>query len=125
MVVSLYGLLIFLLGVVWIFKDFDCDIYGCDVLIVEDVVDFGFMFLWLLWNLMSWNLWLLWVCMLLCKFDVVYVNVEIVYVGFDIFNDFVVGYGLDYDECYCDLLYIGMLDFRVYQQVVRLVFRLL
>ena len=56
------------------------------------------------------------VCTLLRKPDAQGAHVDIAYVGFDIPNDFVVGYGLDYDERYRDLSYIGTLDPRVYQQ---------
>jgi hypoxanthine phosphoribosyltransferase len=56
------------------------------------------------------------VCTLLRKPDAKGANVDICFVGFDIPNDFVVGYGLDYDERYRDLSYIGTLDPRVYQQ---------
>jgi hypoxanthine phosphoribosyltransferase len=55
------------------------------------------------------------VCTLLRKPDAMRANVDIAYVGFDIPNEFVVGYGLDYDERYRDLPYIGTLDPRVYQ----------
>ena len=54
-------------------------------------------------------------CTLLRKPDAMRANAEIAYVGFDIPNEFVVGYGLDYDERYRDLSYIGTLDPRVYQ----------
>ena len=55
------------------------------------------------------------VCTLLRKPDALRANASIAYVGFDIPNEFVVGYGLDYDERYRDLPYIGTLDPRVYQ----------
>lgn len=115
MAVSSYGSSTSSSGVVRILKDLDRDIHGRDVLIVEDVVDSGLTLSWLSRNLTSRNPRSLRVCTLLRKPDAVHANVEIAYVGFDIPNDFVVGYGLDYDERYRDLSYIGTLDPRVYQ----------
>ncbi len=116
MAVSSYGSSTSSSGVVRILKDLDRDIQGRDVLIVEDVVDSGLTLSWLLRNLSSRHPRSLQVCTLLRKPDARGANVEIAYVGFDIPNDFVVGYGLDYDERYRDLSYIGTLDPRVYQQ---------
>ncbi len=115
MAVSSYGSSTSSSGVVRILKDLDRDIHGRDVLIVEDVVDSGLTLSWLSRNLTSRNPRSLRVCTLLRKPDAVHANVEIAYVGFDIPNDFVVGYGLDYDERYRDLSYIGTLDPSVYQ----------
>lgn len=116
MAVSSYGTSTSSSGVVRILKDLDRDIQGRDVLIVEDVVDSGLTLSWLLRNLTSRHPRSLRVCTLLRKPDARGANVEIAFVGFDIPNDFVVGYGLDYDERYRDLSYIGTLDPRVYQQ---------
>ncbi|ORB74723.1 hypoxanthine phosphoribosyltransferase [Mycobacterium scrofulaceum] len=116
MAVSSYGTSTSSSGVVRILKDLDRDIQGRDVLIVEDVVDSGLTLSWLLRNLSSRHPRSLRVCTLLRKPDAKGANVDIAYVGFDIPNDFVVGYGLDYDERYRDLSYIGTLDPRVYQQ---------
>ena len=116
MAVSSYGTSTSSSGVVRILKDLDRDIHGRDVLIVEDVVDSGLTLSWLLRNLTSRHPRSLRVCALLRKPDARGANVEIAHVGFDIPNDFVVGYGLDYDERYRDLSYIGTLDPRVYQQ---------
>ncbi|MEE6177075.1 hypoxanthine phosphoribosyltransferase [Mycobacterium sp. 050134] len=116
MAVSSYGTSTSSSGVVRILKDLDRDIEGRDVLIVEDVVDSGLTLSWLLRNLTSRHPRSLRVCTLLRKPDARGANVDIAYVGFDIPNDFVVGYGLDYDERYRDLSYIGTLDPRVYQQ---------
>ena len=116
MAVSSYGTSTSSSGVVRILKDLDRDINGRDVLIVEDVVDSGLTLSWLLRNLKTRHPRTLRVCTLLRKPDAVRANVEIGYVGFDIPNDFVVGYGLDYDERYRDLSYIGTLDPRVYEQ---------
>ncbi|WP_156622876.1 hypoxanthine phosphoribosyltransferase [Mycobacterium sp. 1164966.3] len=115
MAVSSYGSSTSSSGVVRILKDLDRDIHDRDVLIVEDVVDSGLTLSWLLRNLTTRHPRSLQVCTLLRKPDAVGANVEITYVGFDIPNDFVVGYGLDYDERYRDLSYIGTLDPRVYQ----------
>lgn len=115
MAVSSYGSSTSSSGVVRILKDLDRDIHDRDVLIVEDVVDSGLTLSWLLRNLTSRHPRSLRVCTLLRKPEAVGANVDITYVGFDIPNDFVVGYGLDYDERYRDLSYIGTLDPRVYQ----------
>ncbi|BAX94733.1 hypoxanthine phosphoribosyltransferase [Mycobacterium shigaense] len=115
MAVSSYGSSTSSSGVVRILKDLDRDINDRDVLIVEDVVDSGLTLSWLLRNLKSRHPRSLRVCTLLRKPDAARANAEISYVGFDIPNDFVVGYGLDYDERYRDLSYIGTLDPRIYQ----------
>jgi hypoxanthine phosphoribosyltransferase len=115
MAVSSYGSSTSSSGVVRILKDLDRDIHDRDVLIVEDVVDSGLTLSWLLRNLTSRHPRSLRVCTLLRKPDALGANAEISYVGFDIPNEFVVGYGLDYDERYRDLSYIGTLDPRVYQ----------
>jgi hypoxanthine phosphoribosyltransferase len=116
MAVSSYGTSTSSSGVVRILKDLDRDIEGRDVLIVEDVVDSGLTLSWLLRNLTTRHPRSLRVCTLLRKPDARGAHVDMAYVGFDIPNDFVVGYGLDYDERYRDLSYIGTLDPRVYQQ---------
>lgn len=115
MAVSSYGSSASSSGVVRILKDLDRDIQGRDVLIVEDIVDSGLTLSWLLRNLSARQPRSLRVCALLRKLDAMRANVDIAYVGFDIPNEFVVGYGLDYDERYRDLRYIGTLEPRVYQ----------
>ena len=102
-------------GLVRILKDLSASIADEDVLIVEDVVDSGLTLSWLLRNLATRRPHSLRVCTLLRKPDALRANADIAYVGFDIPNDFVVGYGLDYDERYRDLPYIGTLDPRVYE----------
>jgi hypoxanthine phosphoribosyltransferase len=114
MAVSSYGSATSSSGVVRILKDLDRDIAGRDVLIVEDIVDSGLTLSWLLKNLASRYPASLQVCSLLRKPDAVKVDVPVKYVGFDIPNEFVVGYGLDYAERYRDLPYIGTLDPQVY-----------
>jgi hypoxanthine phosphoribosyltransferase len=116
MAVSSYGSSTSSSGVVRILKDLDRDINDRDVLIVEDVVDSGLTLSWLLRNLATRRPRSLRVCTLLRKPDAARANVDIEYVGFDIPNEFVVGYGLDYAERYRDLNYIGTLDPKVYEQ---------
>jgi hypoxanthine phosphoribosyltransferase len=115
MAVSSYGSATSSSGVVRILKDLDRDIADRDVLIVEDIVDSGLTLSWLLRNLATRHPRSLRVCTLLRKPDAVRDNLEIAYIGFDIPNEFVVGYGLDYAERYRDLPYIGTLDPKVYQ----------
>ncbi|TDO14453.1 MULTISPECIES: hypoxanthine phosphoribosyltransferase [unclassified Mycolicibacterium] len=115
MAVSSYGSSTSSSGVVRILKDLDRDIHDRDVLIVEDIVDSGLTLSWLLRNLATRHPKSLRVCTLLRKPEAVRADVDISYVGFDIPNEFVVGYGLDYAERYRDLPYIGTLDPKVYQ----------
>jgi hypoxanthine phosphoribosyltransferase len=114
MAVSSYGSATSSSGVVRILKDLDRDIAGRDVLIVEDIIDSGLTLSWLRKNLMARNPASLQVCTLLRKPDAVKVDVPVRYVGFDIPNEFVVGYGLDFAERYRDLPYIGTLKPEVY-----------
>ena len=101
-------------GVVRILKDLDRDIAGQHVLIVEDIIDSGLTLSWLLRNLTARNPASVEVVALLRKPDAIKVDVPVKYVGFDIPNEFVVGYGLDYAERYRDLPYIGRLRPVVY-----------
>jgi hypoxanthine phosphoribosyltransferase len=117
MAVSSYGSSTSSSGVVRILKDLDRDINDRDVLIVEDIVDSGLTLSWLLRNLATRHPRSLRVCTLMRKPDAVRADVDIAYVGFDIPNEFVVGYGLDYAERYRDLPYIGTLDPKVYEQL--------
>jgi len=114
MAVSSYGSSTTSSGVVRILKDLDRDISGQHVLIVEDIIDSGLTLSWLLKNLASRNPASIEVVALLRKPDASKVEVPVKYVGFDIPNDFVVGYGLDYAERYRDLPYIGRLKPAVY-----------
>jgi hypoxanthine phosphoribosyltransferase len=114
MAVSSYGSATSSSGVVRILKDLDKDITGRHVLIVEDIIDSGLTLSWLLKNLATRNPASLEVCTLLRKPDAVKVDVAVRYVGFDIPNEFVVGYGLDYAERYRDLPCIATLEPRVY-----------
>ena len=114
MAVSSYGSATQTSGVVRILKDLDADLTGRNVLIVEDIIDSGLTLSWLLKNLASRNPRSMEVCSLLRKPDAVKVEVPVKYIGFDIPNEFVVGYGLDFAERYRDLPYIGSLDPKVY-----------
>jgi hypoxanthine phosphoribosyltransferase len=114
MAVSSYGSSTSSSGVVRILKDLDRDISGQHVLVLEDIIDSGLTLSWLLKNLGSRRPASLEVCALLRKPEAVKVDVPVRYVGFDIPNEFVVGYGLDYAERYRDLPYIATLRPEVY-----------
>ena len=114
MAVSSYGSATSSSGVVRILKDLDRDIAGRHVLIVEDIIDSGLTLSWLLKNLESRQPASMEVCTLLRKPDAVMVDVPVRYVGFDIPNEFVVGYGLDYAEKYRNLPFVGTLAPHVY-----------
>ena len=101
-------------GVVRILKDLDRDITGRDVLIVEDIVDTGLTLAWLKSNLQSRGAKSVEIFTMLRKPDAAKVEVDVKYVGFDIPNEFVVGYGLDYNERYRNLDFIGILAKEVY-----------
>ncbi|WP_040510081.1 hypoxanthine phosphoribosyltransferase [Gordonia soli] len=114
MAVSSYGSATSSSGVVRILKDLDRDIADRDVLIVEDIIDSGLTLSWLMRNLATRSPRSLQVCTLLRKPEAVRSPVDVADVGFDIPNEFVVGYGLDYAERYRDLPYIGRLHASVY-----------
>lgn len=114
MAVSSYGSGTKSSGVVRILKDLDRDILGRDVLVVEDIIDSGLTLSWLLANLESRQPASLAVAALLRKPDAAKVAVDVRYVGFDIPNEFVVGYGLDYAERYRALPFVGTLARHVY-----------
>jgi hypoxanthine phosphoribosyltransferase len=114
MAVSSYGSGTQTSGVVRILKDLDRDISGEHVLIVEDIIDSGLTLSWLLKNLSSRSPASISIVTLLRKPEAVKVHIDVNYVGFDIANEFVVGYGLDYAERYRDLPYIGRLKPAVY-----------
>ena len=101
-------------GVVRILKDLDRDIAGRDVLIVEDIIDSGLTLSWLIRNLEGRSPASLNVVTLLRKPEVVKADIDLLDVGFDIPNEFVIGYGLDYAERYRDLPYVGTLHPDVY-----------
>jgi hypoxanthine phosphoribosyltransferase len=95
--------------VVRILKDLDMVIENRDVLIVEDIVDSGLTLQYLLRNLEGRNPRSLEVCALLVKPDRQKVDLRTKYVGFEIPNRFVIGYGLDFDERYRNLPYVAAL----------------
>ncbi len=101
-------------GVVRILKDLDTDISGRDVLIVDEIIDTGLTLSWLTSNLASRNPASVEICTLLRKPEALTMPVDVKYVGWDIPNEFVVGYGLDYRERYRNLRDIGTLSPHVY-----------
>ncbi|HET7900891.1 MAG TPA: hypoxanthine phosphoribosyltransferase [Candidatus Nanopelagicales bacterium] len=114
MAVSSYGSGTKSSGVVRILKDLDRDITGRHVLVVEDILDSGLTLSWLLRNLRSRGPASVEVLTVLRKPDAVKVAVDVKYTGFDIPNEFVVGYGLDYAERYRNLRVVGTLAPHVY-----------
>ena len=115
MAVSSYGNATSSSGVVRILKDLDVDILGREVLIVEDIIDSGLTLSWLIKNLKGREPRSLNVITLLRKPEVQTAEVDLFDVGFDIPNEFVIGYGLDYAERYRDLPYVGTLAPFVYE----------
>ncbi|CAB4784870.1 MAG: hypoxanthine phosphoribosyltransferase [Actinomycetes bacterium] len=109
MAVSSYGSGTKSSGVVRILKDLDRDITGREVLIVEDIVDSGLTLSWLKANLESRGAKSVEILAILRKPDAAKVEVPVKYVGFEIPSDFVVGYGLDFNEIYRNLPFIGVL----------------
>ena len=116
MAVSSYGNSTTSSGVVRILKDLDKEIAGRDVLVVEDIIDSGLTLSWLLRNLRNRNPKSLEVVTLLRKPEVQTAKIDLLDIGFDIPNEFVIGYGLDYAERYRDLPYVGTLHPRVYSE---------
>jgi len=114
MAVSSYGAGTKSSGVVQIRKDLDEDLLGRHVLIVEDIIDSGLTLSWLVENFQSRGAASVEVFTLLRKPDAAKVHVECRYVGFDIANEFVVGYGLDYAERYRNLRDVAILAPHVY-----------
>ena len=114
MAVSSYGQGTTSSGVVRILKDLDRDITGRHVVVVEDIVDSGLTLSWLMKYLHSRSPASLDVVALFRKPDAVKVNTPVRYVGFDIPNEFVVGYGLDFGERYREMPYVGVLKPEVY-----------
>ena len=114
MAVSSYGSGTKSSGVVRILKDLDRDITNRHVLIVEDIVDTGLTLSWLKANLESRGTASVEILTMLRKPEAAKVEVSVKYVGFDIPNEFVVGYGLDFNEKYRNLDFIGVLAKRVY-----------
>ena len=115
MAVSSYGSGTKSSGVVRILKDLDRDITNREVLIVEDIVDTGLTLHWLQSNLESRGAKNVEILTMLRKPTAAKVDVKVKYVGFDIPPDFVVGYGLDFNEKYRNLDFIGVLAKHVYE----------
>jgi len=114
MAVSSYGSGTQSSGVVRILKDLDADILGRHILIVEDIIDSGLTLSWLISNLKARGAASVEIVALLRKPDAAKVNVDVALVGFDIPNEFVVGYGLDYAERYRTLRGVAILSPAVY-----------
>jgi hypoxanthine phosphoribosyltransferase len=113
MAISSYGSGTKSSGVVRILKDLDTDISGRHVIIVDEIIDTGLTLSWLTSNLSSRNPASVEICTLLRKPEALTMPVDVKYVGWDIPNEFVVGYGLDYRERYRNLRDIGTLSPRV------------
>lgn len=110
MSVSSYGSSTKSSGVVKILKDIDIDISGMDVLIIEDIVDSGLTLNYLKHYLSSKNANSIKICTLLDKPHRRQVEIEVDYSGFEIEDRFLIGYGLDADQSYRNLPYIGYID---------------
>ena len=115
MAVSSYGAGAKTSGVVKILKDLDKSIEGKDLLIVEDILDSGKTLNYLTEILMARNPNSIKICTLFDKPDRREVNIFADYIGTKVPNEFIVGYGLDYNEYYRNLPYIGALKRSVYE----------
>ena len=113
MAISSYGDSTDSSGVVRILKDLDINIEGRDVLVVEDIIDSGLTLSYLMRNLEAREPASLEICALLTKPERREIEVPVRYVGFEIPNRFVIGYGLDFGERYRNLPYVGVLDPRL------------
>ena len=116
MAISSYGAATDSSGVVRILKDLDINIEGRDVLVVEDIIDSGLTLSYLMRNLESREPASLEVCALLTKPARRAMDVPVRYVGFEIPNRFVIGYGLDFGERYRNLPYVAVMDERLVPQ---------
>lgn len=114
MVVSSYGSGVKSSGVVKIVKDLDINLEGKDILIVEDILDSGMTLDYIKGMLLDRNPASIRICTLLDKPARRKADLQADYVGFTVPDEFVVGYGLDYDERYRNLPYIGILKPEVY-----------
>lgn len=116
MAVSSYGERTDSSGIVRILKDLDKSIEGKHVLIVEDIIDSGQTLSYLIRNLRERRPASIQLCTLMNKPERRKVDLPVKYVGFEIPNEFVVGYGLDYAEKYRNLPYLGILKRSVYEK---------
>lgn len=114
MAVSSYGSGTQSSGVVRILKDLNTDIEGRHVLVVEDIIDTGLTLSYLIQNLKSRNPASIEIMAMFRKPEALSNNVDVKYVGFDIPNEFVVGYGLDYAQHYRNLTDVGTLAPEIY-----------
>ncbi|ACV09742.1 hypoxanthine phosphoribosyltransferase [Jonesia denitrificans] len=114
MAVSSYGSGTRSSGVVRILKDLDTDLEGRHVLIVEDIIDSGLTLSWLISNLKSRGPASLEVATMFRKPEAAQADVDVRYVGFDLPNEFLVGYGLDWAEKYRTLPYVATLAPHLY-----------
>jgi hypoxanthine phosphoribosyltransferase len=110
MAISSYGAATDSSGVVRILKDLDINIAGRDVLVVEDIIDSGLTLSYLMRNLEAREPASLEICALMTKPERREIDVPVRYIGFEIPNRFVIGYGLDFAERYRNLPYVGVLD---------------
>lgn len=115
MSVSSYGKGVKSTGVVRILRDLDSDISGRDIIVIEDILDSGMTLSYILDMLKTRNPASIRLCALLDKPSRRKVPVEVSYSGFEIPDEFVVGYGLDYAEKYRNLPFIGILKPEVYR----------
>jgi hypoxanthine phosphoribosyltransferase len=109
MAISSYGAATDSSGVVRILKDLDINIAGRDVLVVEDIIDSGLTLSYLMRNLRARKPASLEICALLTKPERREIDVPVRYIGFEIPNRFVIGYGLDFAERYRNLPYVAVL----------------
>ena len=109
MAISSYGAGTDSSGVVRILKDLDINISGRDVVVVEDIIDSGLTLSYLMRSLKARKPATVEICALLTKPERREVDVPVAYVGFEIPNKFVIGYGLDFDERYRNLPYVAVL----------------
>lgn len=116
MAVSSYGAQTDSSGIVRILKDLDSSIEGKHVLIIEDIIDSGQTLSYLIKNLNERKPASIELCTLMNKPERRKVDLPVKYVGFEIPNEFVVGYGLDYAENYRNLPYLGILKRSVYEK---------
>jgi hypoxanthine phosphoribosyltransferase len=110
MAISSYGAATDSSGVVRILKDLDINIERREVLVVEDIIDSGLTLSYLMRNLEARDPASLEICALMTKPERREIDVPVRYVGFEIPNRFVIGYGLDFAERYRNLPYVGVLD---------------
>ncbi|MDL2205893.1 hypoxanthine phosphoribosyltransferase [Eubacteriales bacterium OttesenSCG-928-N13] len=116
MAISSYGSATKSSGVVRILKDLDHDITGKHVIIVEDIIDSGMSLSFLKESLLGRGAQTISVCVMLDKPSRRRAHIDVDYCGFEIPDEFVVGYGLDYAELYRDLCDIGVLKPEIYEQ---------